>query len=103
MANELYRLPPGGRNTATGVWFGALGAVATAIFLSLWAATQYTAWRFRFPPAFGRPLLLLPHTMQDWLWALGLGLTAVVPLCLFTPPGRSRARPLGLLAICMLV
>src|SRR5438445_6185343 len=59
-APDLYRLPRPAGGPAAGLSLGAVGAVVGVIGLATWAATQYAAYRFRFHPALGVPLLVVP-------------------------------------------
>ena len=58
-ASDLYRLPRAAGGPAAGLSLGAVGAVAGVIGLAIWAATQYAAYRLRFHPALGVPLLVV--------------------------------------------
>src|SRR5438552_6300807 len=58
-APDLYRLPRAAGGPAAGLSLGAVGAVAGVIGLAIWAATQYAAYRLRFHPALGVPLLVV--------------------------------------------
>src|SRR5207302_6527711 len=55
-----YRLPRAAGGPAAGLSLGAVGAVVGVIGLATWAATQYAAYRLRFHPALGVPLLVVP-------------------------------------------
>jgi hypothetical protein len=55
----LYRFPVPRGNTAAGIYFGAVGAVAGIVLVSIWATTQLTAYRLHFQQALGAPLLAI--------------------------------------------
>src|SRR5438309_4185931 len=59
-APDLYRLPPADRQTAAGIYLGAVATVVGVIGLAIWAATQYAAYRLQFHPALGAPLVVVP-------------------------------------------
>ena len=66
-ASDLYRLPRAAGGPAAGLSLGAVGAVAGVIGLAIWAATQYAAYRLRFHPALGVPLLVVPMPYRGLL------------------------------------
>ena len=66
-APDLYRLPRAAGGPAAGLSLGAVGAVAGVIGLAIWAATQYAAYRLRFHPALGVPLLVVPMPYRGLL------------------------------------
>ena len=63
----LYRLPVARGDTAAGIYLGAVGAVAGIVFASIWATTQLTAYRLRFHPALGAPLLAVASPYRELL------------------------------------
>src|SRR5438445_7831451 len=82
-APDLYRLPRPAGGPAAGLSLGAVGAVVGVIGLAIWAATQYAAYRLRFHPALGAPLLVVPLPYRGLLGpaailagALGAGCAA---------------------------
>jgi type IV secretion system protein VirD4 len=66
-APDLYRLPRAKGGSAAELSLGAVGAVVGVIGLAIWAATQYAAYRLRFHPALGIPLLVVPVPYQRLL------------------------------------
>src|SRR5207245_5430561 len=82
-APDLYRLPQADRPTAAGIYLGAVATVVRVVGLAIWAATQYAAFRLRFHPALGAPLLVVPLSYRGLLGpaailagALGAGCAA---------------------------
>jgi type IV secretion system protein VirD4 len=59
MADELYRLPPGGRIRAAGVYPAVLAGTVSGLLLTLWVATEWLAYQWHFSPSLGRPWLTL--------------------------------------------
>src|SRR5438445_11158137 len=66
-APDLYRLPQADRQTAAGIYLGAVMTVVGVIGLAIWAATQYAAYRLQFHPALGAPLLVVPPPYRGLL------------------------------------
>src|SRR5438105_3602480 len=66
-APYLYRLPRAAGGPAAGIFLGAFGGVVGVIGLAMWAATQYAAYRLRFHPALGVPLLVVPSPYRGLL------------------------------------
>ncbi len=88
MNEPLYRLPKGGRNSAAGFTIGALGSAFIAILLSVWATTQWVAWKLGFPPLLGPSLSEGPLSPGKLLLLVAAGAVglALVRRLLRPPP-----------------
>src|SRR5262245_25821150 len=87
-SSRFYRLPDGGKNLAAGVWLGAVSTILWSLFVSLWAATQYVAYRFHYHPHLGAPWL---HAPPHWLAVLDLIGVLLVVVSLVCVRSRRRA------------
>ncbi len=61
----LYRLPVARGNAPAGIYLGAIGAVIGIVLVSIWVATQLTAYRLHFHPALGAPLITLGSPYRE--------------------------------------
>ena len=81
VADELYRLPSGGRIRAAGLYPVVVAGATGGVLGSLWIATQWMAYRWRFAPSLGHPWLALPG---QWVFAAavsGLSVSWVLARC----------------------
>jgi type IV secretion system protein VirD4 len=53
--------------SATKILWGQIGAVLTVVLITMWAATQWTAWRLGYQPQLGQPWFELTHGVPVYL------------------------------------
>jgi len=77
MADELYRLPAGGRIRAAGLYPVWVIGIYSGVVLSVWAATQWLAWQWAYADGLGAAWLTLggsklyaPWQCGVWWWRL---------------------------------
>ncbi|HUA26169.1 MAG TPA: hypothetical protein VMA54_18715 [Steroidobacteraceae bacterium] len=67
----LYHIPRAAKDITRVVWV-ALGAFVLILLSSVWLATEYVAWTFGWPAAFGAPMigahLYFPFDVLVWTW-----------------------------------
>ena len=73
----LYRLPQGPSESASALYTRSIGAACLLIFVTLWATTQWTAWRLGFDPRLGAPWLV-PSPSLRALSLLGAAAASVL-------------------------
>jgi type IV secretion system protein VirD4 len=93
----LYRLPVARGNTAAGIYLGAIGAVAGIVMLSIWVATQLTAYRLHFHPALGAALLAVSDPYRE-LFGPAAILTATLGIAGCTIPAWRTSAVMLLIA-----
>ena len=93
-APTLYRLPRSNGNTAAGIYAGAVLTVVSVIGVAMWAATQYAAYRLRFHPALGAPLVAVPPEYRAMLGASAVIVGVLAAGCLASRPWRHAGAPL---------
>jgi hypothetical protein len=98
----LYRLPVARGNTAAGIYFGAVGAVAGIVIVSIWATTQFTAYRLHFHPALGAPLVTVGSPYREFLGPAAVLVATLGVGGLVVPSWRSAAALLFVLAAVLL-
>lgn len=89
---RFYRLPEGGNNLAAGIWLGAVSTIVWSLLLSMWAATQYVAYRFHYHPQLGAPWLVAPHTWIPVLDFFGAALVLLSVVCVRAPRARALVK-----------
>jgi type IV secretion system protein VirD4 len=94
----LYRLPVAGGNTAAGIYLGAVGAVAGIVLLSIWATTQFTAYRLHFHPALGAALITIGSPYRELLGPSAVLVATLGVGALMMPTWRSTSLMLFVLA-----
>lgn len=98
----LYRLPVARGNTPAGIYLGAIGAVTGIVLVSVWVATQLTAYRLHFHPALGAPLITLGSPYRELLGPAAVLVATLAVGALLTPTWRSTAAMLFVLAGALL-
>ena len=93
----LYRLPVARGDTAAGIYLGAVGAVGGIVVMSIWATTQLTAYRLRFHPALGAPLLAVASPYRELLGPAAVLAAMLAVAALVIPGWRTTALLLFLL------
>src|SRR5437016_9915056 len=102
-ASDLYRLPRAAGGPAAGLSLGAVGAVAGVIGLAIWAATQYAAYRLRFHPALGVPLLVVPMPYRGLLGPGAVLAGALGAGCAVAGWGRAEVARFGALGFLLVL
>src|SRR5438132_11829821 len=103
-APDLYRLPPAARQTAAGIYLGAVATVVSVIGLAVWAATQYAAYRLRFHPALGVPLFWVSWRYREFLSPAAVVMGVLGAACVRAPGWRRVAVvPFGAAALLIVL
>lgn len=91
-SSRFYRLPEGGKNLAAGVWLGAVSTILWSLFLSLWAATQYVAYRYSYHPNLGAPWFHAPPGWAPVLDVIGVVLVVGSVACIRSHRHRAMVK-----------